>query len=206
MFKALRQIKEKVAVTATVSGVDADDKKTVQEIKDAAETLKRTLGCYYKTFLDHNANTAALHEDVANLYPASERLSLAIATLNQGSNIFHDSAALVEEMKSTIERALTELVQRCSATLLKIDRRALARAEIEHYKGKVVAYANEAKEKQDAAKEAKAESNQVKLAAVQKEFRELQDEVQATLKTMDAEVARTISERYPRCSVGLCPH
>ena len=189
MFKALRQTKAKLAATGTASGADADDTKTVAEIRAAALTLKRTLGYYYKSFLDHNANTAALHEDVANLYPASERLSMAVATLNQGSNIFHDSAALVEEMKSTIERPLDALVALCDETLSKIERRAAARAEIEYYKSKVVALANEAKASNDAKKEAKAEQNQAKLQAVQKEFRELQDEVSATLSRMDAEVA-----------------
>jgi hypothetical protein len=193
MFKVLRQTKAKLAATSTASGADADDTKTVAEIRAAAATLKRTLGYYYKSFLDHNANTAALHEDVANLYPASERLSMAVATLNQGSNIFHDSAALVEEMKGTIERPLDELVALCDATLAKIERRAAARAEIEYYKSKVVNLANEAKAANDAKKEAKAESNQQKLQSVQAEFRSLQDEVGATLARIDAEVARTIN-------------
>jgi len=193
MFKVLRQTKAKLATASTASGADADDSKTVAEIRAAAATLKRTLGYYYKSFLDHNANTAALHEDVANLYPASERLSMAVATLNQGSNIFHDSAALVEEMKGTIERPLDELAALCDATLAKIERRAAARAEIEYYKSKVVNLANEAKAANDAKKEAKAESNQQKLQAVQAEFRTLQDEVGATLARIDAEVARTIN-------------
>lgn len=78
-------------------------------LADAAETLKRTLSYFYKTFLDHNANTGALHEDIANLYPASEKLSVAVATLNQGGAILHDSPALVEELKNTIERPLDEI-------------------------------------------------------------------------------------------------
>jgi hypothetical protein len=148
---------------------------------------------YYKSFLDHNSNTAALHEDIANLYPASEKLSVAVATLNQGGNIFHDSVALVDEMKSTIEAPLDGLIAMCASALKKIDRRAFVRAEIEHYKGKIVSLANDAKTGGDAKKEAKAESNQQKLAIVQKEFRELEEELQGILAKLDADVARTIN-------------
>jgi hypothetical protein len=168
-------------------------RRTVTEIADAAATLKRTLGFYYKSFLDHNANSAALHEDIANLYPAGEKLSLAVATLNQGGNIFHDSVALVEEMKATIERPLDELIGLCTVTLTKLDRRAIVRTEIEYYKRKIVGLANEAKAEGSSQKEAKAESNQQKLSAVQKEFRELDGDVATTLKTLDAEVARVIN-------------
>lgn len=49
---------------------------------DAATTLLKTLGFYYKTFNDHNANSAAVHEDIANLYPANQRLSVAVAHLH----------------------------------------------------------------------------------------------------------------------------
>jgi hypothetical protein len=113
--------------------------------------------------------------------------------LNQGGNIFHDSVALVDEMKSTIEAPLDGLIAMCASALKKIDRRAFVRAEIEHYKGKIVSLANDAKTGGDAKKEAKAESNQQKLAIVQKEFRELEEELQGILAKLDADVARTIN-------------
>lgn len=154
---------------------------------EACETLKRTLSYWYKTFADHNANTAALHEDFANLYPAQEKLSVAVATLHQGSGIFQDSPALIEELKKTLETPLDEMINKCKASIAKVERRAVTRAEIEHYKTKVTKLANEGLN--DTKKQDKAESNQQKLANNQKEFRELDDEITTLLTKLDSDIA-----------------
>lgn len=97
---------------------------------DAAATLLKTLQFYYKTFADHNANTAAVHEDIANLYPANQRLSVAVAHLHTegkvsgGSQhatfgsayersrsgydlqVFTEASAVVEELKKELEPPL----------------------------------------------------------------------------------------------------
>ena len=77
---------------ATTRNVAALISRTVA---DAAQTLQRTLGYFFKTMLDHAANTAAVHEDLANLYPASQKASNAVALLNSSGAVFHDTPMMV---------------------------------------------------------------------------------------------------------------
>lgn len=120
--------------TAPVSGEDAEDKKRVKDIADAAATLRRTLGYYLKTLLDHAANTAALHEDLANLYPADRPLSLAVAQLHSSGAVFHDTPAMVEELRRLLEPPIDKILARTAALTAAAEERVLVRAEIEHYK------------------------------------------------------------------------
>lgn len=55
------------------------------------------MGVFFKVLADQNATTAALHEDLANLYPAGQQLSTAVAQLNAASagQLFADTNAMV---------------------------------------------------------------------------------------------------------------
>ena len=132
----------------------------MQEIRDAATTLTKTLTFWYKTHLDHAANTLAVHEDMANLYPANEALSVAVAKLNNSAAPLQEANGEVEEVKKTFEPAIAELLARLAQLTDKANERAVARKEIEHYKEKIVKLANEGL--MDAKKQVKAESNQAK--------------------------------------------
>jgi hypothetical protein len=188
MFKALRKIKEK----SEVSGEDATDKKRIKDVEEAVLTVQRTLSYYYKTFLDHNANSFALHEDLANLYPANAKLSASIAALNTSGQVFKDAAAMVEEMKALIEPPLAKLFDRTKALSDAAEERQILRAEIAHYREKVTKLANEGLA--DAGKQNKAESNQQKLFANQRRFQELDHIVNTGLASIDIEIAEVIEK------------
>jgi hypothetical protein len=85
------QLKEK---STPAGGEDAAERQRVKEVLDAANTLHRTLGFFLKSQLDLAANQAALHEDIANLYPADQPLSLAVAQLHSSGQVFHDAPAM----------------------------------------------------------------------------------------------------------------
>ena len=110
------------------------DKKRIKDIADAATTLHRTLGYYLKTLLDHASNTAALHEDLANLYPADEPMSLAIAQLHTSGAVFHDTPAMAEELRRLLEPPLDKILARTKTLAAAAEERQIVRAEIEHYK------------------------------------------------------------------------
>ena len=125
-------------------------------------TLGKTMSYWYKTFSDHAANTHAIHEDMANLYPADQSLSVAVAKLNNTAAVFQEVPAAVEELRKTFDPPLAELLAKLAELATKAQERAVARSEIEHYKEKVTKLANEGKD--DAKKQSKAESNQAKCA------------------------------------------
>lgn len=139
---------------------DGETKKHIAEIRDATTTLAKTLTFWYKTFSDHGANTMAVHEDMANLYPANESLSVSVAKLNNSTALFQESAAAVDELKKAFEPAVAELLGKLADVTTKAQARGMARSEIEHYKKKVVTLANDGLA--DPKKQVKAESNQAK--------------------------------------------
>ena len=145
----------------------AETKRQIGEIREACATLLKTLSYWYKTFADQAANTVAVHEDMANLYPASESLSVAVAKLNNASGQFNEAPAAVEELKRAFEPAIAELMAKLAELAGKAHDRQVARAEIKHYQDKVAALANDATASADAKKQSKAESNNAKCVRAQ---------------------------------------
>lgn len=63
----------------------------------------------------------------------------------------------VDSLRHTFDPAMAELLARCDSLIQKASERGVARCEIDHYKKKIAALANEAV--MDSSKHAKAESN-----------------------------------------------
>ena len=91
MLRAIRMIQEK---TSAPVGDDVTDKQRIKEVADAATGMQRTLQYFLKSMVDHAHNSAAIHEDLANLYPAHQALSNGVATLNKESGIFASGACV----------------------------------------------------------------------------------------------------------------
>lgn len=68
--------------------VDAEDKKHLQEIRDATLALQKTFNAWYKSFSEFCTATANVHRDVANLYPANQNLANSVMVLNGSNDIF----------------------------------------------------------------------------------------------------------------------
>ncbi len=124
--------------------------------------LMKTLTYWYKTFSDHSSNTIAVHEDLANLYPANEPYSVAVAMLNNSAKVFQEAPAAVEELKKAFEAPVADLLAKLHDLANKAHDRQIARAEIKYYQEKVAALANDAHSATDAKKQSKAESNNAK--------------------------------------------
>lgn len=188
MLRALRKVKE----TSSISGQDAEDKKHLQEIRDATVALQKTFAAWYKSFNDFCTSTANVHRDIANLYPANQNLANSVMILNGSNDIFTSAQMAMNELKASVEAASNELVARTTDLISKANERAFARAEIEHYKIKVANLANEGL--QDPKKQVKAESNQAKLADNQQIFRRLDDLLTTSLAQLDSEIAHLTSQ------------
>jgi hypothetical protein len=124
--------------------------------------LMKTLTYWYKTFSDHSSNTIAVHEDLANLYPANEPYSVAVAMLNNSAKVFQEAPAAVEELKKAFEAPIADLLAKLHDLSNKAHDRQIARAEIKYYQEKVAALANDAHSATDSKKQNKAESNNAK--------------------------------------------
>ena len=124
--------------------------------------LMKTLTYWYKTFSDHSSNTIAVHEDLANLYPANEPYSVAVAMLNNSAKVFQEAPAAVEELKKAFEAPIADLLAKLHDLANKAHDRQIARAEIKYYQEKVAALANDAHSATDPKKQSKAESNNAK--------------------------------------------
>ena len=127
--------------------------------------LMKTLTYWYKTFSDHSSNTIAVHEDLANLYPANEPYSVAVAMLNNSAKVFQEAPAAVEELKKAFEAPIADLLAKLHDLSNKAHDRQIARAEIKYYQEKVAALANDAHSATDSKKQNKAESNNAKCVA-----------------------------------------
>ena len=103
-----------------------------------------------------------MHEDLANLYPANEPYSVAVAMLNNSAKMFQEAPTAVEELKKAFEAPIAELLSKLSDLANKAHDRQCARAEIKHYQDKVAALANDAHAGTDQKKQLKAESNNAK--------------------------------------------
>ncbi len=125
---------EKVA--GPVGEVDAEDRKRVKDIQDAALSLQKTMGVFLRVSADAVNTTAALHEDLANLYPAGQPMATAVAALNAATTqtLFADAQAMIAEAKSLLEPPVERIVARTKELLVLIDERHVCRAEVEHYK------------------------------------------------------------------------
>jgi hypothetical protein len=124
--------------------------------------LMKTLTYWYKTFSDHSSNTIAVHEDLANLYPANEPYSVAVAMLNNSAKVFQEAPAAVDELKKAFEAPIADLLAKLHDLANKAHDRQIARAEIKYYQEKVAALANDAHSATDSKKQNKAESNNAK--------------------------------------------
>jgi hypothetical protein len=134
----------------------------INDIKEACTMLMKTLTYWYKSFSDHSANTIAVHEDMANLYPANESYSTAVAMLNNSAKVFQEAPQAVDELKKAFESSIAELLPRLQELANKAHDRQIARSEIKYYQEKVAALANDAHSATDPKKQAKAESNNAK--------------------------------------------
>lgn len=137
-----------------------NDKRKIKELETAVLTLERTQQYYLKTFVDFNANAAAYHVDLANVYPANETLSTAVMQLNASGGVFKDATAIAEQIRDAMARPLAEIKARIKLLNAKADERQVVRAEITHYREKVTRLANDGLHNMKA--QTKAESNQEK--------------------------------------------
>ena len=141
---------------------DAETKKHINDIKEACAMLLKTLSYWYKTFSDHSSNTIAVHEDLANLYPANEAYSVAVAMLNNSAKVFQEAPAAVDELKRAFEAPIADLMAKLNDLSTKANDRQIARAEIKYYQEKVATLANAAHSATDPKQQQKAESNNAK--------------------------------------------
>jgi len=122
--------------------------------------VQRTQQYYLKSFADFNANAAAFHVDIANVYPAGETLSSAVMQLNASGGVFKDAAPMAEQIKEAFARPVADILARIKDLTAKADERQVIRAEISHYREKVTRLANDGLSNVKA--QSKAESNQEK--------------------------------------------
>ena len=181
MFRAIRSIAEK---SSAGTPEDEADKKKVAELKAAVESLSRTEGFFAKSAGDFVANAAALAADVANVFPAGESLSAAVMVLGGSGGSLRAAASagggpVFAEPAKALIAALKALSDR-------IEERQVARAEMTHYREKVVKLAND---KESAKHQSKAETNTDKLEKQQARFRALDADVTAGVRGLDAQVA-----------------
>ena len=120
------------------------------------------LNYFWKSFSDHAANTHSAHEDMANLYPANQSLSVPVAKLNNAGSVFLDVPKEIDEVRKSIDASIAELLSKVEELMLLATKRGTARAEISHYQEKIVKLADDAKAGGDTKKQVKAESNQAK--------------------------------------------
>ncbi len=110
-----------------------------------------------------------------------------VADPSRPPQLFTESASLIEELKKEIEPPLNAILAKVRDNTTMADERAVARAEIEHYKEKVAKLANEGLA--DAKKQDKAESNQGKLKTMQDKFAKLDGDLKKALMVLDYEIA-----------------
>lgn len=185
MLRAIRMIQEK---TSAPVGDDVTDKQRIKEVADAATGMQRTLQYFLKSMVDHAHNSAAIHEDLANLYPAHQALSNGVATLNKESGIFASAPTIIVRMREVLDKPLVTILARTKELMAAADERGICRAEIAHYTDKVAKLANEGM-RGDAKKQEKAESNQAKLLSNQKRFQELDAFLKNAFTTIDDDIA-----------------
>lgn len=184
MIRTFRQVKEKLTAGTEQ---DADDKRRIKEVEEAALSVLRHLEAYCGRFAAFNASAVDLHGELANLYPANERLSLSVAQLSASGQTFRDAISSASEMRALLERPLQQIIARTRDLTAKADERMLVRAEISHYREKVTKLANDGLT--DSKKQSKAESNQEKLFKNQRQFQELDHEINTALQTLNTEIA-----------------
>ena len=94
-----RKVVEK---TAAGSEEDKEDKKKLSDLKTAVESLAKTETFFLKSLGEFAANSAALHADLANVYPASEPLAQAIMALGSspGAATLREAPAHVQSIKA----------------------------------------------------------------------------------------------------------
>ncbi|RYG41855.1 hypothetical protein EON68_02595, partial [archaeon] len=101
---------------------------------EAVIAFDRTLGYYVKSLADSAANTAALHIDLANLYPARQRNSIAVMQLTAAGAVFKDAPAIISEIVTAFEKPVADMRARIKQLLALADQRQVCRAEIAHYR------------------------------------------------------------------------
>lgn len=186
MLKTLRQFKEKVT-GAGATEHDAADVQRIKEIAEAAADLQRAMAVYLKSMTDFAASSRAVHLCMANLYPAGQDLSNAIATVSSNGKVFADAPVLAEQTQRVFEKPLAAILGRTKDLLSKAEERQVCRAEIDHYREKVTRLANDGLA--NAKAQSKAESNTDKLHKNQKRYHELDEELRAAMDNLDAELA-----------------
>lgn len=156
LFPLPLQFQEKT----TASSRPDDDKVRLMDMENALLSLQKTMQAYTKIYADFAACSSSFHEDLANVYPANAPSSSAVVHLNTQNKALREAALNHIEIRRQFERPLNELLLHVRDLISKAEERHVMRAEISHYREKVVRLANDGLG--DTKAQQKAESNQEK--------------------------------------------
>jgi hypothetical protein len=92
---------------------------------------------YSKGVSEHTSHAAALHLAVANLYPAGQAMSSAVASLAGSGKVLHDSQTASVNVATALDAACNSIISRCKELTALADQRQVARLEMQHYREKV---------------------------------------------------------------------